>query len=327
MANELEQLKKFTDIVADTGDIDEIKKTKPTDATTNPSLLLKAAGQAQYSYLVEDAIQYGLKHGKDEKNRVAVILDRLSINFGKEITKIVPGLVSTEVDARLSFDEEGTYKKAHQLIKMYKEVGVSQDRILIKIASTWEGLKAAERLEKEGIHVNLTLLFSMAQAIVAANAKATLISPFVGRIYDWYVEKTGKKSFPPHEDPGVKSVTEIYEYFKTIGSKTIVMGASFRNKAQVLALAGCDKLTIAPELLHELSASHGTVTRVLKPEHKLDKSKEIHLDEKTFRWQLNEDAMATEKLAEGIRKFAADTVKLEKVIQEKIKAAQKSSKL
>jgi len=289
-------------------------------------LLLKASGDSRYAYLVDDAIQYGLKQ-KDEKHRISAILDRLSINFGKEITKIVPGLVSTEVDARLSFDEERTYQKAHQLIKMYKEVGVSQDRILIKIASTWEGLKAAERLEKDGIHVNLTLLFSMAQAIVAANSKATLISPFVGRIYDWYVEKTGKKSFPPHEDPGVKSVTAIYNYYKAIGSKTVIMGASFRNKAQVLALAGCDKLTVSPELLHELRAAHGTVTPALKPDQKLDKSKEIHLDEKTFRWQLNEDAMATEKLSEGIRKFAADTVKLEKAIHEKIKTAQKSSKL
>jgi len=248
-------------------------------------------------------------------------MDRLAVNFGKEITKIVPGVVSTEVDARLSFDEEATYKKAHQLIKMYQEVGIQKDRILIKIASTWEGLKAAARLEKEGIHVNMTLLFSMAQAIVAASAKATLISPFVGRISDWYLTATGKKSFTPTEDPGVKSVTEIYHYYKSVGSKTIVMGASFRNKGQILALTGCDKLTIAPELLEELKKGNGRVDVALKDDKKSDPSKARTLDEKTFRWLLNEDAMATEKLADGIRRFAADSVKLEKIISEKIKGA------
>jgi len=315
-------LKAFTVIVADTGDIDQIKKYKPTDATTNPSLLFKAAGQSQYQSLVDDAVQYALKNG-DEKTRLSLTMDRLAINFGKEITKIVPGVVSTEVDARLSFDEEASYKKAHQLIKMYKEVGVSKDRILIKIASTWEGLRAAERLEKEGIHVNMTLLFSMAQAIVAADAKATLISPFVGRISDWYLASTGKKSFTPSEDPGVKSVTEIYNYYKSIGSKTIVMGASFRNKGQILALAGCDKLTIAPELLEDLKKGSGSVTRVLKDEGKADPRKAKKLDEKTFRWLLNEDAMATEKLSEGIRKFAADSVKLEQIISAKLKSTSK----
>jgi transaldolase len=308
--------------VADTGDIDQIKKYKPTDATTNPSLLFKAAGQPQYQHLVDDAVQYGLKNG-DEKSRLSLTMDRLAINFGKEITKIVPGVVSTEVDARLSFDEEATYKKAHQLINMYKEVGISKERILIKIASTWEGLKAAERLEKDGIHCNLTLLFSMAQAIVAANAKVTLISPFVGRISDWYLASTGKKSFSASEDPGVKSVTEIYNYYKSIGSKTVVMGASFRNKGQILALSGCDKLTISPELLEDLKKGSGTVVRLLKEEGKSDPSKAKKLDEKAFRWLLNEDAMATEKLAQGIRAFAADSVKLEKIISSKLKPSSK----
>jgi len=255
-----------------------------------------------------------------KKSALYLTMDRLSVNFGKEITKIVPGVVSTEVDARLSFDEEATYQKAHQLIKLYKDVGVNQDRILIKIASTWEGLQAAKRLEKEGIHVNMTLLFSMAQAIVAADAKATLISPFVGRISDWYLASSGKKSFTPSEDPGVKSVTEIYNYYKGIGSKTIVMGASFRNTGQILALAGCDKLTIAPELLEELKKGSGEVSQKLKAESK-GESKAKQLDEKTFRWLLNEDPMATEKLAEGIRKFAADSIKLEKIVSEKLKKA------
>jgi len=320
MSDEFAQLAKFTVIVADTGDIDQIKKYKPTDATTNPSLLFKAAGQSQYQHLVEDAVKYGLKNG-DGKNALSLTMDRLSVNFGKEITKIVPGVVSTEVDARLSFDEEATYKKARQLIKLYEEVGVNQDRILIKIASTWEGLRAAERLEKEGIHVNMTLLFSLAQAIVASNAKATLISPFVGRITDWHAANQGKKSFTPSEDPGVKSVTEIYNYYKATGSKTIVMGASFRNKGQILALAGCDKLTISPDLLEELKKGSGSVPEILKSEVKGDPSKAKTIDEKTFRWQLNEDPMATEKLAQGIRNFAADSVKLEKIISEKLKKA------
>jgi len=322
MSDEFTQLKGVTVIVADTGDIDQIKKYKPTDATTNPSLLFKAAGQPQYQHLVDDAVHYGLKNG-DEQTRLSLTMDRLAINFGKEITKIVPGVVSTEVDARLSFDEEASYKKAHQLINMYKEVGISKDRILIKIASTWEGLKAAERLEKDGIHCNLTLLFSMAQAIVAANAKVTLISPFVGRISDWYLASLGKKSFPPSEDPGVKSVTEIYRYYKSIGSKTVVMGASFRNKGQILALAGCDKLTISPELLEDLKKGSGTVVRLLKEEGKADPSKAKKLDEKAFRWLLNEDAMATEKLAQGIRAFAADSVKLEKIISSKLNPSSK----
>jgi len=321
--SEFDSLKKHTVLVADTGDIDQIKKYQPTDATTNPSLLLKAAGQSQYQHLIDDAIEYGKKHG-DEKNRVSLTMDRLAINFGKEITKIVPGVVSTEVDARLSFDEEASYKKAKQLIKMYEEVGISKDRILIKIASTWEGLQTAARLEKEGIRVNMTLLFSMAQAIVAAESKATLISPFVGRIYDWHVKNSGKKQYSPEEDPGVVSVRNIYEYYKSIGCKTIVMGASFRNKGQILALAGCDKLTISPDLLEELRNGKGDVKAVLQSTSKQDPSKAIHLDEKAFRWQLNEDAMATEKLAEGIRNFAADAVKLEKIISQKVDKSKKS---
>jgi len=319
--SEFDNLKKHTVLVADTGDIDQIKKYQPTDATTNPSLLLKAAGQAQYAHLVEDAIEYGKKHA-DEKDRVSLTMDRLAVNFGKEITKIVPGVVSTEVDARLSFDEEASYKKAKQLIKMYEEVGISKDRILIKIASTWEGLQVAARLEKEGIRVNMTLLFSMAQAIAAAESKATLISPFVGRIYDWHVKNSGKK-YTSEEDPGVVSVRNIYQYYKSIGCKTIVMGASFRNKGQILALAGCDKLTISPDLLEELRNGKGDVKVVLEPTSKQDPSKAIHLDEKAFRWQFNEDAMATEKLAEGIRNFAADAVKLEKIISQKVDKSKK----
>jgi len=259
------------------------------------------------------------KKNGDEKTRLSLAMDRLAVNFGKEITKIVPGVVSTEVDARLSFDEEATYKKAHQLINMYKEVGISKDRILIKVASTWEGLKAAERLEKDGIRCNLTLLFSMAQAIVAADAKVTLISPFVGRISDWYLASSGKKSFTASEDPGVQSVAKIYQYYKSVGSKTVVMGASFRNKGQILALAGCDKLTISPELLEELKKGSGSVPRVLKDDVKVDRSKAKKLSEKQFRWLLNEDAMATEKLAQGIRSFAADSIKLEKIISDKLK--------
>jgi len=320
---EQQQLGKITVLVADTGDIDAIKKVGPTDATTNPSLLFKAAQQKQYAHLVEDALKYGKQHGKDRNEQLELTLDRLAVNFGKEITKIVPGLVSTEVDARLSFDEEASYKKAHQLIKMYKEVGISKDRILIKIASTWEGLQAAARLEKEGIRCNLTLLFSMAQAIVAAQNRVTLISPFVGRIYDWYVQTTGKK-FPPSDDPGVKSVVDIYNYYKSIGCKTVVMGASFRSKGQVLALAGCDKLTISPELLEELAKANGEVKRVLKPEGH-NQGKPIVYTERQFRWELNENQMATEKLAEGIRKFAEDTIKLEKLLNSIIKGP--SSKL
>jgi len=311
--------------VADTGDIDAIRKFKPTDATTNPSLIFAAAQKQEYHHLVDEAIEYGIKHGGDDsKARLEIVLDRLAVNFGAEITRIVPGVVSTEVDARLSFDTEASIAKAKRLIHLYKEKGVDKDRVLIKLASTWEGIKAAEHLEKEGIHCNLTLLFSFAQAVACAQVGATLISPFVGRILDWYVANTSKKQYQPDEDPGVVSVTKIYNYYKSVGAKTIVMGASFRNKGEILALAGCDKLTIGPSLLEELKQSNEHVPRKLHFTGHVDPSKAIKLDEKSFRWQFNEDQMATEKLSDGIRKFAQDTVKLEAIIvakiEEKLKA-------
>jgi transaldolase len=315
------QLAQWTVIVADTGDVEAIRKYKPTDATTNPSLILSAVQDPQYKHLVDEAIEYGLKLTGDNKSQLESILDRLAVNFGTEITKIVPGVVSTEVDARLSFDTQASINKAHQLIALYKQKGIEKERILIKLASTWEGIQAAKQLESEGIHCNMTLLFCEAQAISSANVKATLISPFVGRILDWYVANSDKKSYEPDEDPGVKSVASIYKYYKSIGSKTIVMGASFRSKAQVLALAGCDKLTIAPKILQELQSSHEPIQRKLNPSgFQADPSKERFLTEAQFRWLLNEDQMATEKLSDGIRKFAADTVKLEKIIQAKLGA-------
>jgi len=321
MTDQFSALAKMTTIVADTGDIEAIKKYKPTDATTNPSLLYQAAQDPQYQHLVDEAIEWAQTQKKGEL--IHNILDRLSVNFGTEITKIVPGLVSTELDSRLSFDTEASVKKARDIISYYKEKGVDKDRILIKMASTWEGLKAAEILEKEGIHVNMTLLFSITQAIAAAQFKATLVSPFVGRILDWHVANSEKKTYSAEEDPGVKSVSEIYRYFKSIGSETVVMGASFRNKGEILALAGCDKLTIAPKLLEELKNSSDPVEQKLDA-HQIKKGsvQPIILDEKTFRWELNENAMATEKLSQGIRSFAADTTKLEGVIQKKLKAKQ-----
>jgi transaldolase len=315
------QLSQWTVIVADTGEVEAIRKYKPTDATTNPSLILAAVQDVQYKPLVDEAIEWGLKQDDDKKKQVEHILDRLAVNFGTEITKIVPGVVSTEVDARLSFNTQASIVKAKHLISLYKQKGIDKDRILIKLASTWEGIQAAKQLESEGIHCNMTLLFNEAQAISSANVKATLISPFVGRILDWHVANTDKKAYEPDEDPGVKSVASIYKYYKSIGSKTIVMGASFRSKAQVLALAGCDKLTIAPKILQELQSSHDPVKRKLNAaEFQADPSKERFLTEAEFRWLLNEDQMATDKLSEGIRKFAADTVKLEKIIADKIAA-------
>jgi len=315
------QLGKMTVIVADTGDIDQIKKYKPTDATTNPSLLLKAAEMKQYAHLVDDAIDYGLK--SDDKNKMDAIMEKLAVNFGTEITKIVPGVVSTEVDARISFDADAQIKKARKLIALYKQNGVNSDRVLIKVASTWEGIKAAEQLEKEGIHCNLTLLFSMCQAIACAESNVTLISPFVGRIMDWYVKATGTKAYAAKDDPGVKSVTDIYNYYKAHGYKTIVMGASFRNKGQLLELAGCDKLTIGPNFLDEMQKSDEAVPRKLVATGDKPKERPTPMDERTFRWQLNEDQMATEKLSEGIRAFAADSRKLEKILEDKIAARKK----
>lgn len=323
MANSLEQLKQFTTVVADTGDFQAIAQFKPTDATTNPSLILAASKLPQYQNLVDDAIKYAQANGKDLNEKVTAAMDKLFVSFGIEILKVVPGRVSTEVDARLSFDVEGSIAKAKKFIALYKEAGISKERVLIKLSSTWEGIQAAKVLEEQfGITCNLTLLFSFAQAVACAEAGVNLISPFVGRIFDWYVKNTGQKSFEPQEDPGVKSVTAIYNYYKKFGYKTIVMGASFRNTDQIVALAGCDNLTISPKLLDQLAKSSEVVPRMLSDEAAQAKTIEkISLDEQSFRWLMNEDAMATEKLAEGIRKFAEDAVKLENHIKEKLSAA------
>jgi transaldolase len=314
-------LSAFTVVVADTGDINSIKNFTPTDATTNPSLIYAAAQMPEYKHLVDDAVAYGKKQvseaKEDNKALLDNILDKLAVNFGVEILGIVPGLVSTEVDARLSFDTEATLAKARTLIKLYEAAGIAKERVLIKIASTWEGIQAAKVLEEEGIHVNLTLLFSIYQAIAAAQNGATLISPFVGRILDWHKVAQKKDSFPAKEDPGVVSVTNIYNYYKQHGHKTVVMGASFRNKGEIVELAGCDKLTIGPKFLDELQKSTEQLTRVLSPENAAAAApiQKIDVTEKVFRWGLNEDAMSTEKLSEGIRLFAADTRKLEALIE------------
>ncbi|HEX2100662.1 MAG TPA: transaldolase [Candidatus Synoicihabitans sp.] len=312
MATALDQLKQYTKVVADTGDFESMKAFKPQDATTNPSLLLKAAGMPSYAHLLDQAI-------KDSGTAASVdlVIDRLLVVFGLEILKIVPGRVSSEVDARLSFDIEGTIARAHRIISLYEEAGISRDRVLIKIASTWEGIKAAEQLEREGIRCNLTLLFSFPQAVACAEAKVQLISPFVGRILDWYKKNTGK-DYPAAEDPGVVSVAQIYSYYKKFDYRTEVMGASFRNVGEILELAGCDLLTISPALLGELHASTATVTRKLEPaKAKAATLDRVSFDEKAFRFALNEDAMATEKTAEGIRQFSADIVKLEQLIAKK----------
>ncbi len=308
----LESLNKYTTVVADTGDIEAIAKHRPHDATTNPSLLFHAAQMPEYRHLVEEAAEIALERGGRHEEMAAEFIDHLFVLFGCEILKVVPGRVSTEVAASLSFDTEATVAKARKLISLYEEKDISRERILIKIASTWEGIRAAERLEKEGIHCNLTLLFSFAQAVASAEARVTLISPFVGRIYDWYKKEHGGAEIPPEQDPGVASVTRIYNYYKTYGYKTQVMGASFRNVNQIVRLAGCDLLTISPELLEQLEHEEGFLYRKLDPATaKGSKDERLHLDEKTFRWMHNEDAMATEKLAEGIRKFNSDAQRLE----------------
>lgn len=320
--NLLESLKQYTVVVADTGDIDAIAQYAPRDATTNPSLLLKAAQQPAYRHLVDDALQYAEGAGSDPGRRTEAFMDRLFVNFGAEILKIIPGRVSTEVNTRLSFDTEASIAKARDLIRLYDEAGVPRDRVLIKVASTWEGIRAAEWLEREGIHCNLTLLFSFAQAVACAEAGVTLISPFVGRIYDWYVNERGVKDIPIEEDPGVASVTRIYEYFKKFDYRTEVMGASFRKVEQIIELAGCDLVTISPDLLAQLERREGTLLRKLDGATAKTRNLErIHLDEKTFRWMHNEDAMATEKLSEGIRKFYADGKKLETYAETLVTAA------
>jgi transaldolase len=308
----LESLKKYTTVVADTGDIDAIAMHRPQDATTNPSLLFNAAKMPAYQHLVDEAGDLASERGGGRDQMAEEFIDQLFVLFGCEILKVVPGRVSTEVAARLSFDTEATIAKARKLISLYDKKGVARERILIKIASTWEGIRAAELLEKEGIHCNLTLLFSFAQAVACAEAGVTLISPFVGRIYDWYKKEGGGKEIPADQDPGVRSVTRIYNYYKKYGYKTQVMGASFRNVNQIVRLAGSDLLTISPDLLEKLEQTEGAVERKLDPVAASASTEErLHLDEKTFRWMHNEDAMATEKLAEGIRKFNSDAGKLE----------------
>lgn len=317
--NLLEQLKQYTLVVADTGDFESIDRYKPIDATTNPSLIYAASQKKEYAHLVDAAVTYGKKKGDSFESKLSESMDKLAVNFGLEILKIVPRRVSTEVDARLSFDMEGSLVKARKIIGIYEDNGISRDKILIKLASTWEGIKAAEQLEKEGIHNNLTLLFSKAQAVACAEARVRLISPFVGRIYDWYKKDRGVDSIKAADDPGVLSVNYIYNYYKKFGYETEVMGASFRNIGEIVELAGCDLLTISPGLLAELENTSGELVCKLDTEKakKMDIS-QFHLDEKTFRWMHNEDAMAVEKLSEGIRKFAEDLVKLEKFIATKI---------
>jgi transaldolase len=316
--SQLDQLKKFTKVVADTGDFESMRAYKPYDATTNPSLIFAATQKPEYSYLLDKAIADLKSSPLSGPAKIEAIIDQLLVLFGAEILAIVPGRVSTETDARLSFNREGSVAKAHQLIDLYEKLGIPRERILIKIASTWEGIKAAEQVRKEGINCNLTLLFSFPQAVACAEAGVTLISPFVGRIYDWYKANTGK-DYKGADDPGVQSVTRIYNHYKKFGYKTEVMGASFRNVNQIIQLAGCDLLTISPNLLEELSKSFDPIERKLSPETaKASPGEKISLDEKTFRFQFNEDPMAVDKTAEGIRKFSADIVKLEKLVASKL---------
>jgi transaldolase len=309
--NLLQQLKQYTQVVADTGNFQDIKQYKPVDATTNPSLIYAAAQDRQYAYLIEDVINRTKGYNGSREERLDHCLDLLAVSFGLETLKIVPRRVSTEVSADLSFDTEATLLKAGKLISLYEEAGISRSRILIKIASTWEGIKAAEILEKEGIHCNLTLLFSMPQAIACAEAGVTLISPFVGRIYDWYKKSMGVDHIPGKEDPGVLSVREIFHYYKKFGYTTEIMGASFRNSEEIIELAGCDLLTISPELLSRLESTDGKLDqRLNEADSRSMDIEQVSLDEADFRWLLNENAMATEKLAEGIRRFNADLFKL-----------------
>lgn len=317
MTTQLDSLRSMTVVVADTGDIDAIKKYQPQDATTNPSLILSASALPQYAPLIDEAITYAKAQSADKAQQLIDAEDKLAVNIGLEILKIVPGRISTEVDARLSYDTQATVEKARKLIALYNAAGISNDRILIKIASTWQGIRAAEILEKEGINCNLTLLFSEAQARACAEAGVYLISPFVGRILDWYKANTDKKEYAPAEDPGVISVTKIYNYYKEYGYKTVVMGASFRNVGEIIELAGCDRLTIAPALLKELQENSTALVRKLDYKGEV-KAKLQPLTEAEFYWQHNSDAMAVEKLAEGIRKFAVDQEKLEAMLSAKL---------
>ncbi|BDY03569.1 MULTISPECIES: transaldolase [unclassified Ferrimonas] len=316
MSNALNQLKALTTIVADTGDIEAIKRYHPEDATTNPSLILKAAQIPEYAPLIEEAVAWAKAQSSDPAQQLEDAADKLAVNIGLEILKIVPGRISTEVDARLSFDTKGSIDKAHKLMRLYNEAGISNERILIKLASTWEGIQAARHLEQEGINCNLTLLFSFAQARACAEAGAYLISPFVGRILDWYKASTGKE-YSAAEDPGVLSVSNIYDYYKRHGYQTVVMGASFRNTGEILELAGCDRLTIGPGLLEQLEQSDVQVERKLSFSGEVE-SRPAPITEAQFRWEMNQDAMATDKLSEGIRNFAIDQDKLETMLSEKL---------
>jgi len=319
VTNLLQSLKQTTTVVADTGDIDAIGQYKPQDATTNPSLLLKAAQQDRYRHLVDEALKFAADKGGDDDAQAERFMDKLSVNFGRQILEIIPGRVSTEVDARLSFDVEGTVAKARELIGLYEAAGIDRKRILIKVGSTWEGIRAAEQLEKESIHCNLTLLFSFAQAVACAEAKVTLISPFVGRIYDWYKKDRGVDDIAADEDPGVASVTKIYNYYKHFDYGTEVMGASFRKVDQIVYLAGCDLLTISPSLMNDMQGSDAQAPRRLSVEAAKDLPQDkLHMDEGTFRWMHNEDAMGVEKLAEGIRRFYADGQKLKAFAKTKV---------
>ena len=315
MSNKLEQLKAMTDVVADTGDIEAIQRFKPMDATTNPSLLLKAAQLPQYQALITQAKDWANLQGGDAAQQLSNCSDKIAVAIGTEILKIIPGRISTEVDSRLSFNTDATVKKAHRLIELYSQAGVEPNRVLIKIAATWEGIRAAEQLEKEGINCNLTLLFGFSQAAACADAGVFLISPFVGRILDWHKAKSGQTEYAPHEDPGVISVSKIYSFYKRHNYSTVVMGASFRNTGEIEHLAGCDRLTISPQLLNDLEQDTGQLLRKLSPDTSISTVEKPDNGEDSFRWAMNEDAMATEKLAEGIRNFTIDQIKLENLLR------------
>ncbi|WP_062226654.1 transaldolase [Aureimonas frigidaquae] len=317
MTSKLEQLREMTVVVADTGDIEAVRRLKPVDCTTNPTLVLKAVGLPLFAEKLDEAVSWGRSQSMDGGERVAAVADRLAVSVGAALSELVPGRVSTEVDADLSFDTERSLEKARGIIAAYEERGVGRDRILVKLAATWEGIRAAEILQREGIDCNLTLIFNEAQAIACADAGVFLISPFVGRILDWHVKQSGK-SFTPDEDPGVQSVRSIYRYFKAHDIKTVVMGASFRSAGEVEALAGCDRLTISPALLEELDKDQGTLERKLSPDMGGETPERRHYDEKSFRWAMNEDPMATEKLAEGIRSFNGDLIKLRTLVAERL---------
>lgn len=321
MTSKLDQLKTMTTVVADTGDLDAIAQWRPQDATTNPSLLLKAAASDAYRPMLDRAVDEARRQGGSDAEQLNYATDMLAVLAGREILQLIPGVVSTEVDARLSFDTQATLERARRLVGLYEEQGVDTGRVLIKIASTWEGIRAAEQLEKEGIHCNLTLLFSFIQAAACADAGAFLISPFVGRILDWHLANSGRDAFAPAEDPGVQSVTRIYNYYKANGFNTVVMGASFRNAGEIEMLAGCDRLTISPALLQELRDDHRPLDRRLSKDNAKRSDRFGQIDEGLFRWESNEDAMATEKLADGIRRFAADQVELESRVRRLASAA------